>query len=338
MDKFVSAANRVAGIVTVVMAMVLPPLGYFILGYNRMATEMETRAAIKAEIVSQVAARAPETWIFEDHRLQELLARHSQPLEDEWSRILDARNNLVAEAGERPAPPVLSRAAMVFDAGQPVGRLEIERSLGTLWRNTGIAALFGFLLGMAAFITLRFIPVREIRLYAEKLQQQANHDALTGLPNRMFLYAHLRQLMDNAKRDGRTLAVGFVDLDQFKPINDSHGHNVGDELLKIVAGRLKACLRGSADIMARVGGDEFVLILYDPLDQQIVSGVANRILDSLSQPIFNEGREFRLTACIGFSLYPHDGQNIETLLKNADTAMYRAKKQGPNNFQFCAAE
>nr|WP_198983795.1 bifunctional diguanylate cyclase/phosphodiesterase [Herbaspirillum sp. ASV7] len=178
--------------------------------------------------------------------------------------------------------------------------------------------------------------ITERKLYEAEMRHQATHDALTGLPNRNMLHEHLQRAILAARQKGGLTAVAFVDLDQFKFINDSLGHQVGDELLKTVAQRLQSCLRDS-DMVARQGGDEFVLVLQNQSGGEAgIAEVMQRILAAVSRPWQAGEREFQVTASIGVSRYPDDGRDVETLLKHADSAMYRAKEQGRNNFQFFA--
>ncbi|MDY7579788.1 EAL domain-containing protein [Herbaspirillum sp. RTI4] len=166
-----------------------------------------------------------------------------------------------------------------------------------------------------------------------EMRHQATHDVLTGLPNRAMLNSHLQQSMQSAQESDSIVAVVFVDLDQFKLINDSLGHQVGDELLRTVAQRLSSCVR-ETDMVARQGGDEFVLVLPGQQDQASVTEVMQRILDVVARPWMIREKEFHVTCSIGVSLYPVDGRDVESLLKNADSAMYRAKEDGRNNFQY----
>ncbi|BEV16917.1 bifunctional diguanylate cyclase/phosphodiesterase [Herbaspirillum sp. DW155] len=178
--------------------------------------------------------------------------------------------------------------------------------------------------------------ITERKLYEAEMRHQATHDALTGLPNRNMLHEHLQRAIQVARQKGGLTAVVFVDLDQFKFINDSLGHTVGDELLKTVAQRLQACLR-ETDMVARQGGDEFVLVLQNQTGGELgIAEVMQRILAAVAKPWQSGDREFQVTASIGVSRYPVDGKDVETLLKQADSAMYRAKEQGRNNFQFFA--
>jgi diguanylate cyclase (GGDEF)-like protein/PAS domain S-box-containing protein len=171
------------------------------------------------------------------------------------------------------------------------------------------------------------------RTYAEEqIKHLAYHDALSGLPNRLLFKDRLTVAISRAQRDKTRLAVLFLDLDRFKVINDSLGHNVGDQLLQSVAWRVQSCLRDS-DTVARLGGDEFTLLLPHLIHSEDAARVAEKLLEAIRNPITIEGREFFITTSIGISLFPEDGNDAETLIKNADTAMYQAKEQGRDNYQ-----
>jgi diguanylate cyclase (GGDEF)-like protein len=176
----------------------------------------------------------------------------------------------------------------------------------------------------------------ERKRYQVQLEHQANYDALTGLPNRNLLYDRLHQALF-MQRAPHAVAVVFIDLDHFKFVNDSLGHSMGDKLLQGMAERLRSVLR-EGDTVARLGGDEFVLILNDQASEEVIFRAMQRVADRLAEPIQIEGREMTLTCSAGISLYPQDGSDVDTLLKNADTAMYRAKEHGRSNFQFYTAE
>jgi diguanylate cyclase (GGDEF)-like protein len=169
--------------------------------------------------------------------------------------------------------------------------------------------------------------------HAERVEYLAYHDGLTGLPNRSMFSKLLGHSISEAHRYERRLAVAFLDLDRFKQINDTLGHEAGDQLLKEVAARLKGCVRDS-DTVARLGGDEFVVLLPELEDEKYAAIVAQKILAAAAKPFMLMGQEFRVTASIGISAYPQDGRDEQTLTKNADIAMYQAKAEGKNNFQF----
>ena len=176
----------------------------------------------------------------------------------------------------------------------------------------------------------------ERKRYQVQLEHQANYDALTGLPNRNLLHDRLRQAV-YSQRQSRAIAVVFMDLDHFKFVNDSLGHSTGDLLLKAMGERLRTVLR-EGDTVGRVGGDEFVLILNDQSNEEIIYRAMQRIAAKVSEPITIEGKELYVTCSAGISLYPQDGRDVDTLLKNADAAMYRAKDHGRSNFQFYTSE
>ena len=176
----------------------------------------------------------------------------------------------------------------------------------------------------------------ERKRYQVQIEHQANYDSLTGLPNRTLLHDRLQQAVF-AQRHVRAIAVVFIDLDHFKFVNDSLGHNVGDELLKNMAERLRSVLR-PGDTVARLGGDEFVLILNDQNNEEVMFRAMQRVTAKVSEPMAIGGKELYTTCSAGISLYPQDGPDVDTLLKNADVAMYRAKEAGRNNFQFFTAE
>ncbi|MEO5702878.1 MAG: EAL domain-containing protein [Gammaproteobacteria bacterium] len=166
----------------------------------------------------------------------------------------------------------------------------------------------------------------------QRLHYLANYDALTGLPNRTLFFDRLTQALARARRETGLAAVLFLDLDRFKGVNDTLGHDIGDLLLKAVAARLMRCVRES-DTVSRLGGDEFALVLLDLAQVGDLIHIIKKIQDSLPQPYDLEGHEVFITISIGVSFYPNDGETPETLLKNADTAMYLAKEQGRNRFQ-----
>jgi diguanylate cyclase (GGDEF)-like protein/PAS domain S-box-containing protein len=187
--------------------------------------------------------------------------------------------------------------------------------------------------GQAIGAVIVFRDVSVARAMARQITHSAEHDFLTGLPNRMLLNDRISQAIASARRHTRHVAALFLDLDGFKHVNDSLGHPIGDKLLQSVATRLVAAVRGT-DTVSRQGGDEFVVLLPDLLQPEDAAVMAGRILRDVAQPHLVDQYELHVTTSIGVSVFPDDGADAETLIKNADTAMYQAKENGRQSFQF----
>lgn len=177
--------------------------------------------------------------------------------------------------------------------------------------------------------------IAERKAAQEKVQQMAYFDPLTGLANRALLHDRLNQALAARRRDARLLAVMFIDLDRFKPINDSFGHHVGDALLKAVAERLSGFVRES-DTVSRLGGDEFIVVLPEIGSRDDALYVARKVVDGLAAPYHIASHRLETTPSIGISVFPEDGDDGDVLIRNADSAMYSAKSGGRNNFRFFA--
>lgn len=186
----------------------------------------------------------------------------------------------------------------------------------------------GILVRMAGSLT----DINERKLAEEKVHQMAYYDSLTGLPNRTLFNDRFTIAIANALRKKRMVAIYFLDLDNFKTINDTLGHSYGDKLIYDVGQRLREQMR-KGDTIARLGGDEFIIMQANVKELGEVVHMASRIIESFQKPCIMEGREFYISASIGISVYPDDGTDIQTLMKNADVAMYKAKEIGKNNFQ-----
>ena len=172
-----------------------------------------------------------------------------------------------------------------------------------------------------------------VELRTEQLYERANFDALTQLPNRHSLTEKITQAIEKARDDKSNLALMFLDLDRFKVINDSLGHFVGDRLLVEVAKKIQHKLTKN-DVVGRWGGDEFVIVIQNPNDLNSVEGLAKEIISALSLPLIAAGHQLHISTSIGIACFPQDGEDASSLLKHADTSMYKAKELGPGQFRF----
>jgi diguanylate cyclase (GGDEF)-like protein len=205
-------------------------------------------------------------------------------------------------------------------------------------RSDGITrdAFMAAALGTVLLVMARqFITFRENEQLTRVVSRMAYHDSLTGLPNRRLMEDHLQIALALGRRHKQKFAVMAVDLDRFKAINDTHGHDAGDYLLRVVAERLGQSIRKS-DTAARLGGDEFLVLLWSPITRETAEGVAERMAELMVEPIVFDNGTLQVGSSIGVSLYPEDGTDAPTLLRAADRAMYRAKESGPNRVCFAA--
>ena len=187
--------------------------------------------------------------------------------------------------------------------------------------------------GQAIGAVMVFHDVGEARSMAHRMTHLAHHDPLTDLPNRSLLNDRITQAIFLSRRQGKRFALLFLDLDGFKQVNDSLGHEIGDKLLQSVARRMVASVRDS-DTVSRLGGDEFVVLFPEVTDAGDAAVTAGKILTALAKPHVISEHDLRMTGCIGISIYPEDGDDAEALIKSADTALYKAKTEGASNYQF----
>ncbi len=255
---------------------------------------------------------------------------------DAVGRPIDASLRLIDEtrASIRLAPGLLTAA--FGPAGKAATRAIFCRADGSEspveYNGASIRGRGGAVIGAVYVVR----DVSTARALADKMAYLARHDSLTGLPNRLLLTDRLAQAIAIAPRHEKKPGLLFLDLDGFKHVNDSLGHMVGDKLLQSVSSRLEGCVRES-DTVSRLGGDEFVVLLTEILEPDDAALVAARMLEVVSETHFITGHELHVTTSIGIALYPDDGTDAETLIKNADTAMYQAKARGRKSYQFFEA-
>jgi diguanylate cyclase (GGDEF)-like protein/PAS domain S-box-containing protein len=260
-------------------------------------------------------------------------------------RILDCNDALARIFGYRDKNELLQQQAqsVYFERNDREAILESLREHGSLTNvETRMRRADGREIWVLENVTLlesrgelegTIIDITERKTAQEQIEYQAFHDVVTGLPNRRLFRDRIGVALAHARRQRRGIAVMFLDLDQFKLVNDTLGHTVGDALLQAVANRLVGCVRAE-DTVARMGGDEFTVLVSDTNDRRAAGIVAQKVLETVAQPITVEGHELFVTTSLGIAMFPDDGTDAETLLKNADRAMYRAKEAGRNNFQY----
>ena len=248
---------------------------------------------------------------------------------------VQGRNPRILAAGRLPDDIYREMWRAISEEGYWAGEIWDRRKDGTCYPKWLTITVLRDTAGNITHHIGSFTDISARKAAEEQIRHLAHHDPLTGLPNRFDLDGRLYQALAAARRDGRPLAVMFLDLDRFKAINDSLGHKVGDSLLVEVAGRLRRALRDS-DVVARLGGDEFVVVMTgitgDPA--KTVAAMADKLVTQIGQPYLIEEHTLHTTPSIGVSLFPMDGDDADTLMKNADTAMYHAKAQGRNHFRF----
>jgi len=260
--------------------------------------------------------------------------------------IADCNATFAAMLGYVRGELLGSRIALLYE--RPVERAEIERQLEEnktlnsveteLRRKNGTSVFVLQNLTLAGDrIHMTVADISDRKRAEEQIEFHAYHDVLTQLPNRKLFTDRLRQNVTHARRSGKSLAVMFVDLDHFKEINDTLGHTAGDELLLEMARRLRGCVRED-DTVARLGGDEFTIVLSELRHPEDAVTVAEKIIATVQKPVTLAGSPMDVSASIGIALYPVDGNDPESLLRNADSAMYRAKEAGRNMYQLCTDE
>jgi len=249
---------------------------------------------------------------------------------------LRGQNPRVLASGHTPQETYQTMWASLNEAGFWQGELWDRRQSGETYPKWTSISVIRDDKGEITHYIANFTDISEQKAAQERIHRLAHHDSLTSLLNRFSLESRLEQALLSARREGGQLAVMFIDMDRFKIINDTLGHHAGDKMLVEVAQRLQSAVRES-DIVARLGGDEFVVVLTSMETGLVAASIAGKIVHMLSQPYHVANNELHSSPSIGISIFPADGEDVETLMKNADTAMYHAKDHGRNNFQFFAS-
>ncbi len=259
---------------------------------------------------------------------------------DAWEGEISERNIIATYVPVRihGAAPVVAVMEVYSDVTPLVAKLERTQIRLAAGAIGALSLLYALLLSIAGRSD-RILREREAERIAneERVRYQAYHDPLTGLPNRASFAEHLEQAIHRSKRFGWSLGLMFLDLDRFKRVNDSLGHESGDELLRVAARRLQGCIR-EADMLFRMGGDEFTVLLENVKGPEEAAAIAARMSQAVAEPVELKDHELAATVSIGIALYPKDDESGERLVKSADTAMYRAKELGRNRYAFFTQE
>jgi len=247
------------------------------------------------------------------------------------------RNARLLQGSDLAQPALITIRAALKDQRPCHVVLRNYRKDGSMyWNDLNIAPVRNDAGAVTHYIGVHS-DITDAKTHQDELARQANHDSLTGLPNRNLLWDRIDRACERTQRYGDFAAIAFLDLDNFKIVNDSLGHTLGDHLLRAVAARLEASLR-AMDTVARLGGDEFVLVLSDQKSEERVSAELRRVVESFAHPFSVDGRDVFITASVGVALYPQDAKDPESLMKSAELAMYRAKESGRNTYQLYTTE
>jgi diguanylate cyclase (GGDEF)-like protein len=259
---------------------------------------------------------------------------------DAWEGVISDRNIIATYVPVRVAEAAPAEA--VLEVYSDVTAL-VDRMQNGQWKIlAGVLGGLSVIYGLILWILLRYrrlLDAQEAQRLAqeERIRHQAYHDELTGLPNRTSFAEQLQATIRRARRTGWMLGVMFLDLDRFKVVNDSLGHHSGDQLLRVAATRIQRAVRES-DMLFRMGGDEFTVLLENVRGPEETAAVAQRIIETIAEPVQLQSHEIRVTASIGMALFPRDDSSGVRIVKSADTAMYRAKELGRNRYEFFTAE
>lgn len=290
--------------------------------FRLLVESTEDYAIIRLDKYGNIASWNPGAEKILGYREQEIVGQH-------FSRFYTAKDSMNGEPQRK-----LSRT--IRDGRAENEHWQVRRDGSRFWSNGVINAIYDDNGNVQGFVKI-MRDITERKMAEDRTLYLAHHDVLTGLPNRAHFSLQLPEILADARRDLTGVALLMLDLDRFKAVNDTLGHDVGDLLLKEVANRLLMSVR-ETDTVARLGGDEFIIIQTNVMDKADAATLAQKIVTELGRPYLLNGQEIQSGTSIGITLYPGDGQDVGQLLKNADLALYRAKDQGRHNYQFYAEE
>jgi diguanylate cyclase (GGDEF)-like protein len=341
-ERLAGAVTGLAALAPLAIAIAFPA-AYFISAYDRLIGEIEARAEVYAGDVSGAAAESPELFnaflgTAEIDLTGLAIAAEDDPQltahPPETRRVFAADGHLILDVPARQplAWPTVSQRMPVTQTGNRLGEIEIIGSLRPQLLVTLAVAAGSFTFGALLLMVLRVIPLRLMRDALDRASFLSLHDQLTGLPNQSLLADRLEQALSSSRRDGARVAMLCIDLDHFKEVNDTLGHAAGDELLRTIVGRLSACLR-APDTLARIGGDEFVVVapaVDKPLD---AAALATRFIEAARDPVTLDGQQVFIGMSVGIA-FSTPALDASELRKQADVALYQAKAAGRGGYCF----
>jgi diguanylate cyclase (GGDEF)-like protein len=347
------ALTWISGIISLAIVIAIPA-GYFYTAYHYELNRLQYEADVIADAVSQFVMTNNKKWRTDELRLRDLLSQRVFSLDSsDEHRAFDETGILLAVVGARPETPIVVRSSTIRDGFVVVGEIQNSTTLRPIVIQTILAVLLALVIASGVFLTLRLLPMRALMRTLAELEEakqnlkreigeketalkkaeeigavmthQALHDSLTKLPNRELFNDRLKQAISVAEHDNKMLAVIIIDLNRFKEVNDKLGHQAGDLVLREVSCRLQELLRKS-DVVARMGGDEFAILLSSISSRADASTVADKIREKMQSPIMISENAVDIGASLGIALYPGDGLGNNSLLHCADIAMYMAKR------------
>jgi len=348
--------ERIANITSIAVAALFAltiPIGYFLVSYTHTTLLLEEQAEVAAHAVSEMVYEQPKFWVYQENRITDMVLISNRGRTDRHFSVLNQNNEVVVNIGKPITFPKLTVESTITDNGQKTGTIQVSESLAPLYSTTLFVSFAGLLISWLIHYLLKVLPfarlrkvlhslamsqqqlrseikekeiaLQDITSMSEAMRHQAMHDALTGLPNRAYFNEFAEKQFNHISKNDQ-LAILILDLNRFKIINDSLGHQAGDELLKKVSVRLQSALYKNA-FLARLGGDEFAMLLHvENSDEAILQCKA--ISENLHQHIMLEEYYIAVHGSIGIACYPQHGNTISDLMRCADMAMYQAKASG----------
>lgn len=306
---------------------------------ERIAQEIDKQHARQGLLLAaSVFEQSPRGTMITDteHRIRKVNSAFTRITGWSEAEVLGRRESMLSAGRDDPRLRVEMQGAL-DDGGIWVGELWSRRRDGEVYpENRTVVAVRDAEQQLQHYVST-FSDISAEKFAAERIHRLAHYDATTELPNRVLLQDRLLHAINRVERGGKRLALLFLDLDGFKMINDTFGHSAGDEVLRLVGVRLTSRLR-KADIVARIGGDEFAVVLSDVDQSNDVQTICDQLLQVITEPYELSGESSRVTTSIGIAMFPEDGSDVQTLLKHADAAMYRAKERGKNRYAFYEPE